>query len=501
MNYSKTLLFVGIALGMLGCDGDLASDDMDGAMLVRAGEGRDGKVLLLSPGTDSVIQVDRADSSVTRLGVGSLPRTLERPPGSDILYTLEPQDGTISRIGLDGAVVTQDLGGPFNRVVWAPDGQQAIAYYDGTLNNVDINELGSLNPNAVALLADDGGSLAIRQYTLTFPPEQITFDSGSTRALISTRARLHVLNLETLDEAAIPFSQEQGVERRPSLVAPSGDGSRALVAVQGQSDLFVVSLDPVLIENVIGLSRAPTALAWAGDDATAVIADGTANVTFLDLASFEVEPLAIGHNVSVIRIGGGVLSPFALLWGSQVGTGQPLSRVSLTEPGAPEDIETWQLEDGISQLYLEPNGTAAVVFHDGAFNGSSVSAQSLSLFSFTERAPSRIFLDAPATDLLFLEAGVVPSSDAPHVMVALQESGRLVRYNLWTYEQVVLDTYERPSQLGVLPAGSQTEAQLFVVHQQAGGLISFLPPAATKEPPGGWPAVSGLTGRGILDRR
>ncbi|MCO4773695.1 MAG: hypothetical protein KDA24_26930 [Deltaproteobacteria bacterium] len=493
-----------ICLALAGCDVDLASDMSEGALLVPDGEGRDGKVLMLSPGSDSVIQINRADKAVSRIDVGNLPRTLERPEGSDVVYTLEPQDGTITRIGLDGIAVTQELGGPFNRLEWAPDGMQAVAVFDDSLGNVDINELGSLNPNAVALLTDDGETLSIRQYTLTFPPEQVTFDVDSTKALISTRARLHVLDLETLEERAIPFSQEDGVERRPSLVAPSSDGTRALVAVQGQSDLFVVSLDPVLIENVIGLTRAPSALAWSGDDATAAIADNTSVVTFLDLESFETEALNVGHPVTTITVGGGVLEPFALLYSAT--TTQPrLSRVSLSEPGAPDAIDTWLLEDGIRSLYLEPGGTAAVVFHDGNSFGSTLGAQSLSLFSFTERGPSRIFLDAPATDLHFLEAGEILTSEAPHVMVVLELSGRIVRYNLWTYEQVVLDTYERPLAIGALPPGDQsgesTNRELFVVHAQNGGLVSFLPPDATEVPPGGWPAVSGLTGRDLLDRR
>jgi hypothetical protein len=499
MNTTTRLLALMLAVGLAACeDVDLATNP-DGPLLVRHGEGRNGAVLLLSPGTDSLIQVDRADRSVTRLPVGDLPRTLERPPGSDILYTLEPQDGTISRVDEAGFVTTVELGGPFNRLEWAPDGQQAVAMFDPDLGTVDISELGSLNPNAVALLSDDGEQLTVRQYTLTFPPDQVTFDAGSTKALISTRARLHVLDLETLEERAIPFSQDGALERRPSLVAPSGDGTRALVAVQGQPDLFVVSLDPVLIENVIGLPREPRALAWAGGDESAVIVDGSATVSFLDLASFETDSLTLSHAVDTLQLGGGLLTPFALLYSSSPSQNR-LSKVDLAGPGAPDEAETWLLEDGIRSLALEPGGTAAVVFHDGFGGSAAVGAQSLSLFSLTERGPSRIFLDAPATDLLFLEAGVIAGSDAPHVMVVLQESHRIVRYNLWTYEQVVLDTYDRPSQLGVLPAGPQTEEQLFVVHAQASGLISFLPPDAVREPPGGWPAVSGLTTHGLLDR-
>jgi len=509
MNWSGTrsgvrvagLTLLAATLMVTGCEElDLADDNPEGSLLVREGIGREGKVLMLSPATDAVIQVDRADHSVSAIPVGELPRTLEQPTGSDALYTLEPQDGTLSRIATDGSVTSVDLGGPFNRLEWTPDGTQAVALFDPSLGNVDINELGSLNPNAIALLTETGDEVEVRQYTLSYPPLEVAFDPSSSKALVSTRARLHVLDLDTLDEAAIPFAQGGGVERRPSLVVPDVTGDRALVGVEGQTDLFIVSLEPVLIENVIGLQRVPSAMAWAGDGATAVILDGTNRVTFLDLATFDTETLNLPHQATELQVAGGATEPFALLYSTTTFETE-LSRVFLTEPGAPDEVDTWAMEDRIRELWVEPGGTAAVVFHDGTVGAGSVGAESLSLFSFTERAPSRIFLDAPATDLLFLEAGAVPGRESPHVLVVLSESARIVRYDLWTYEQVVLDTYARPEQIGVLPAGPATPQEVFVVHAQGGGLVSFMPPAANDVPPGGWPAVAGLTGRGLLDRR
>ena len=483
-----------LALAMVGCDTKLAGDDLD-TLLLADGEGRNGNVYVLAPEADAVVEINRLDKSVRWLDVGKAPRTLERPNGGDVLYTLQPGARTISRIDPNGTVTTTDLGGPFNRLVWAPDGQQAIALFDASLGNVDISELGSLNPNAIALLNDNGTALAVRQYTLTFAPFEVTFDPGSTKALISTSARLHVLDLETLEELAIPFTQQAGVQRSPRVVVPSADGTRALVGVQGVADLFVISLDPVLIENVIGLPGQVADIAFSADEATAVIVHGTSVVSFLDLDSFEIDPLTLPHNVNQITTGGPPEAPFALLWGAGWSS---LTRVALDAGvGAPDDPDTWTLDAGIGRLELGPGDSSAVLFHDG--NSFGVGAQSLSLFSFDERAPSRIFLDAPATDLLFIEAGAIGAD--PHVMVVLEESARLIRYNLNTYEQVVLNTYERPHSIGVLPAGSGSEQQLFVVHDSGLGLVSFVPIGATQVPPGGFPAVSGMAVGGLLDRR
>ena len=491
------------ALGLAACDVTLSRDELDGELLLLHGEGRDGRVLMLSPATDSLVEVNRADKTVRRLPVGVNPRELSRAPGSDVLYTLEPEDGTLSRVALDGTVVTTELGGPFNRLFWAPDGTRAIAVFDPTLGNVDIGVLGSLNPNAIALLSDEGG-VNVTPYTLTFPPLDVVFDPAGTKALISTSARLHVLDLETLEERAVPFTQQAGVERRPSIVTPSADGARALVAVQGQADLFVVSLEPVLIENVIAMPQVPTALAFSADGQTAVIASGSGVVSFLDLATFEADALTLSHGVNRILTGGTLEAPFALLY-HDVLDYRAITRVELTAgQGAPDDPETYTLADSVRSVAIAPGQDAAVIFHDGSPGGSAnlgVGAQSLSLFRFGERGPSRIFLAAPATDLLFLEAGVVPGSVDPQVIVVLSDTNRLVRYDLGTYAQVVLDTYEAPVQIGVLPAGNGAGQELFVVHEQATGLVSFVPVDAVEVPPGGWPAVAGFATDALLDRR
>ncbi len=151
-------------------------------------------------------------------------------------------------------------------------------------------------------------------------------------------------------------------------------------------------------------------------------------------------------------------------------------------------------------MSLSPDETAAVIFHDGTAGGF-VPAQSLSLFNLEERAPSRILLDAPAWDLIFLDSGVVPDSDDEHVIVVLKDSARLVRYNLRDYSQVVLDTYASPWSIGRAPPADGEPEQLFVVHRSTLGLISFVDPGAATEPPGGFPAVTGMADVGLLEVR
>lgn len=494
MPTSRLLLAALLALGLGGCDVDYADNSLDGALVTPDQvEARPGQVLMLAPGLDALIEVERASRTSRQLPLDENPTQLSRPPGSDVLYTLHPQDGLLNRVGLDGSVTPVELGGPFNRLHWAPDGVQAIATYDASLGNLDIEELGSVNPNAIALLQDLDGEVSVRQYTLTYPPLDVVFDPSTSKALIPTSARLHVLDLETLEEAAIPFTQEQGVQRTPDLVVPSSDGSRALVSVVGQPDLFVISLEPVLIENVIALPRAPWQLAFAPSDVSAIVVDGTTQVTFLDLNSFEPESVTFNRPLRELLVAEGPQGPFALLWSE----GQPqLARVSLPLDGSPpEEADEYVLDAGIERVEVEPGGTAAVLFHA---NSAGLGSLSLSLYDFAERAPSQIFLDAPATDLLFLEAGLV--SPNPSVLVALEQSARLIRYDLGTYEQVVMDTYSRPVRLGFLPGAGDQTAEIFVVHAMPTGLVSFVPPGATEEPPGGWPAAAGMATVGLLER-
>ncbi|MCP4871211.1 MAG: hypothetical protein GY898_21080 [Proteobacteria bacterium] len=151
-------------------------------------------------------------------------------------------------------------------------------------------------------------------------------------------------------------------------------------------------------------------------------------------------------------------------------------------------------------MSLSPDETAAVIFHDGTAGGF-VPAQSLSLFNLEERAPSRILLDAPAWDLIFLDSGVVPDSDDEHVIVVLKDSARLVRYNLRTYAQIVLDTYALPHAIGRIPPAEGGSELLYVVHDQDLGLVSFLAPATDQVPSGGFPAVAGMAASRLLEGR
>jgi hypothetical protein len=280
------------------------------------------------------------------------------------------------------------------------------------------------------------------------------------------------------------------VLRAPRLVAPSPDGTRALVAVSGLSDLFVVSLEPVLIENVLATASLATDIRFAADSRTAVIVNGSNSALSIDLDDYAESTLSLLGRPNRVQAYGPLDAPMALLYRDD-GSDRYLSRISLAG-GAPDEAETWQLEAGIRRADVEPGGDAAVLFHN---------ENSLSLFAFDARAPSRILLDSPASDLLFLPPGAGDGTEAPHVFVALNATSRLVRYDLFTYDQVVLDTYPRPLSMGRLPAQDGEPERIFVVHEHDLGLISFVEAAATVEPPGGFPAVSGMAGQAVLDRR
>ena len=86
-------------------------------------------------------------------------------------------------------------------------------------------------------------------------------------------------------------------------------------------------------------------------------------------------------------------------------------------------------------------------------------------------------------------------------MVVLKDSARLVRYNLRTYAQVVLDTYPLPHAIGRLPAPTGGSELLYVIHDQDMGLVSFFPPDSETVPSGGFPAVAGMALTGLLDGR
>ena len=484
------------------CNNYIGGSEMDADLLLLDGQGLDGRLYMLAPRAEAVIAIDPSTREFEAIEVGREPTLLSRPAGSETLYTLERKDGTLSRVSVAGAVATEDLGAPFTTLTWSPDGNRAIAWFDPA----EVGELeveGSLNLNAYASIAAGDGALTISPGSLTFEPHSVSFSADSTKALIATSARLHVVDLLTdpVSELAVPFAADDATHRTPVLVEPGPVGERALVTVSGVPDLFVLSLDPVMIENVAPLPRSAHSIAWSADGSRAIIADGTTAVTFLDLQTNDVEQLVLAHAVNRIQMSGLSENSFALLYDDR-GFTPYLTRVELTDDGtAPEDPETYLLEDAVGRVDLSPGETAAVIFHDDATADAWVPVQSLSLFHFAERAPSRILLDAPAWDMIFLSAGVISGSEDEHVIVVLKNSGRLVRYNLRTYGQVVLDTYPLPTAIGRVPPADGGSELLYVIHDQDLGLVSFLPPDTDQVPSGGFPAVAGMALTDLLDGR
>ncbi len=504
MRRIPTLLFalLGLPALLAACSTYYGSAELDGDLLLLEGHGLDGRLFMLAPRAEAVIAVDPITRDFESIPVGREPTVLSRPPGSEMLYTLENRDSTLSRLTTEGAVATEELGAPFTTLTWSPDGTRAIAWFDPA-EAADLEVEGSLNLNAYAAITASDGALEISPGSLTFEPSHVTFSADSTKALIATSARLHVVDLEAdpVSELAVPFATDDATHRPPALVAPGPLGEKALVTVSGVSDLFVLSLDPVMIENVAPLDRVAHSIAWSADGSHAIIADGSTEVTFLELDTNDVEQLTLVHPVNRIQMSQQPENSFALLYDDR-GYTPYLTRVELEADGAaPEDPETYLLEDAVGRIDLSPGETAAVIFHDDASADEWVPVQSLSLFHFEERAPSRILLDAPAWDMIFLSEGVIADSADEHVIVVLKNSGRLIRYNLRTYAQVVLDTYPQPHAIGRVPPGDEGSELLYVIHDQDLGLVSFLPPGADAVPSGGFPAVAGMALSGLMDGR
>jgi hypothetical protein len=471
-------------------------------LLLLQGEGIDGRLYMLAPTAQSVISIDPQTREFEAIPVGRDPTVLARPKGGDVLYTLDRKDNALSQISAGGSVSSVDLGAPFTTLDWSPDGTRAIAWFHPDEAD-DLVVDGSLNLNAYAAIEIGEDEVSVSFGSLTFEPHAVIFSADSTKVLIATTARLHIVDLlaDPISELAVPFTADDSIHRPPAIVAPGPFGEQALVTVSGIPDLFVLGLDPVMIENVAPLPRPAMSVVWSADGTRAIIADGTSQVTFLDLQTNAVEALHLDHSVNRIQMSRLPQNSFALLYDDR-GWNTYITRVELDSSAtAPDDPETYLLEDGIGRVELSPSEEAAVIFHSTNGFSSSVQADTLSLFHFAERAPSRIRLDAAAWDMIFLGSGVIPGSDDEHVIVVLKDSARLVRYNLRTYAQVVLETYPLPHAIGRIPAPAGGSELLFVVHDQDAGLVSFLSPDANSVPSGGFPAIAGMGLTGLLDRR
>lgn len=457
-------------LGLLGCGSHRGVDALPTLDLATAVE-RDGVLWMHAPAQDDWLRIDLEAGGHSHVAAG-VPAWSGRAGDGGPAAALVPDEEALVLLGQVPTVV--ELGGAFTRIVWDDRGR-------GFAWGAALGEQITVNPGAWALvdLATDPPS--VRTGSLGFEPSDVLLLGDFV--LATTPGRLQILPLSDPSPIAVPFSPDSTALRTPSLVVPVPGEPRVLVVVDGLTDLFVVGLDPVSIENVVDLPRRPRAVSVV--QRHAVIADGAAELTAVDLDSFDVETFPLTQAVTDLAGDDGDL-PHVLAWGP---AGPLLMRLDFAD-GLPDAVRAWRLGDRFASVHRIPAQDAVVVPHHTALGAST---HGLSVVDFAQTRPGQVLLADSATDPLIVDG----LAGGPAAFVLIPALDRLVRYRLPDLAPTVLETWSGARSLGVI--GDSDPARLFVLHDAESGFVSLVPTDATETPPGGFPAISGFGYDGLLD--
>ena len=460
----------------------------------------DGKIYVLSPHGDRVLQIDRQTLGVEPIGVGANPQVITADDGEDgarHIYTINGDDHTMSIVdvaafgsGEEGTTPpTVQLKPFFDELIFSPSGGLVVSYIGSDISEADLAGLGSVNPNEIAIIdlaADPDDAVEFR--TLESRPTNVIFSSDGTKALISTGTGLVALYMDSLETVTYPFTVDPANPVGPSLVRVNLDGTLAFAAAPGSDVVYVIDLvDPNF--NLIGTPFVPTDIVNTPDDDVTMVAGGTGQVVVFDHVSFVPDEVDVGTSVDTIVMNDWLESPVAVLYHAGL-PHRSFATIQLDD-GEPE-VETYATGDPITRIDMDPTGQTAVLFHGEVEYGSAA----LSMFNLDARVPSTILLESAPNDMTFIPAQDQADGDLGYVAVVLTEAGRVVRYSLSTYEAVVIDVGHDPLTLHDVNDGS---GFVYVVHDEPLGMMTFLNPYSPLELPGGFPTVYGYGLTGIMD--
>ncbi len=464
-----------------------------------------GKVYLLSPYGNRVIQVDRVTREVLSVEVGRNPRVLTTDQGVEApehIYTINQDDHTLSVIDIAAFEASPEDYVPdelqlrpfFDQLIFSPSGDVVVSFIGGDVNEEDLVGQGSVNPNEIAIIDLAAEPRTVEFRTLDARPTDVVFTDDGSKAVIPMRTDLAVLYMATLDVVRYPFSLDSADPAQPALVRTSPDSSRAFASVAGETDVYIIDMDTGIFETIIATPFVPRDIQVTPDGERTIVAGGSTSVVVFDNVIFEPENLDVGTGVDTLVLDDDTEVPFALMYNASY---QQSSFATVEfDDGAPE-IETYVTDAPISRIEIDPTGQTAVIFHTNSGYGTG----KLSMFNLEQRHPSTILLESAPHDLTFLPSEEEAIEPIGYVMVILKDSNTLVRYSLSTYEAVIIGVAENPDAVGMVHAldNAADRSFAYVVHDEPLGLLTFLNPYRPLAMPAGFPTVYGYGLVGLLD--
>ncbi|NOY26767.1 MAG: hypothetical protein GXP62_12915 [Oligoflexia bacterium] len=427
-------------------------------------------VFVANPDRDTVTRVSVPSLAVITADVGSNPIAVATTSDYSKAVTFNEGDDSVSIIDAESMTVSDvDVRSNFNTMSMSPDGRWVVCWHDTDSTQTESNGGGAESFNEVSFV--DTENLTHTPLVIGFNPHGVQFTDDSNTAVVVSDAYVAVVDLtaDSLDPNRIALSDDLVNPPPAEEVILAPDGTYAFVRQFGASDLVVVDLASGQVDQ-IAVGENPTDLDLTPDGLQAIaVARGSQELWLYDLA----DPFAPAQVVDMpdTEIFGSVLmSPDGsrgLLYSTATGDSRYASWDLATN-----DITVRELVKPVASMGISPTGETALVFHPKD-NGNDVSPDStfydqwaLTMIDLTDDFFSNP-LRLPAEPIDYAN-----SQDGTQGFFVMQDQPYLevLHYQSLLYDEVELKS--NPVFLGVLP-----ESTLAWVSQEHDlGRMSFYDP-------------------------
>jgi len=377
-----------------------------------------------------------------------------------------------------------------NAMTFTPDGETALVYMDSAAGDLSVSGP-IIDLSEVILLDIESGDTT--SVSVGFMPNNILFTNDGYRAVVMSRSKVVVLDLETQAiTVEYPLTLDADIEIDPSAAVLTPDGRYVLISIEGTNDLYKLDLEVVSID-MEALDSSPSDMsADAEHGQTVLVYRDRAQVDLITEHDFiERTSLTLDDPATDIAMGSGT----AVLYNSRNDGVRDIVLLDLSTHETTEYVAS----NPVDSLKMSPEGDYAVAVLKPTYEGGTSG-----LDSYQKSRWGLAVADLLSNDIvsLVLESEpvgleMVQTEEGAFALLLLSDFDSLIQVDLSAPGNYsMIDLPSDPAGIDASPNGGFT-----IAHESGLGQVSFLDPTTGKIRTTGGFATAGWMDNDVLPRR
>ena len=356
-----------------------------------------------------------------------------------------------------------------NAMAFTPDGDTALVYLDDASDTTSVSGP-IVDLSEVILLDLESGDTA--SVSVGFMPRNILFTGDGQRAVIMSRSKVVVLDLETQAiTVEYPLTLDADIEVDPSAAVLTPDERYVLISIEGSNDLYKLDLEVVSID-MEALDASPSDMSSDSENGQTILVyrdraqvDIITEHDFIERSTFELDDPATD-----IAMGAGS----AVLYNTRNDSVRDIVLLDLENHETVEYVAS----NPVDSLQLSPQADYAVAVlkprydsNEGGLDGYQTSRWGLAVADLLSNDIVSLVLESEPVGL-----EMVQTEDGAFALLLLNGFDALIQVDLsapGNYDMIELPS--APVGIDASPDGGFT-----ISHDSALGQISFLDPSTGK---------------------